>query len=83
MSDFFYFLKEKLIKYLVQALDPKNDVLLAYEMNGKELPQDHGYPIRIVAPGIVGARNVKWLGKIVVSEEESKSHWQQNDYKGN
>lgn len=65
-----------------KALDPKNDVLLAYEMNGKELPRDHGYPIRIVAPGIVGARNVKWLGRIVVSEEESKSHWQQNDYKG-
>lgn len=65
-----------------QALDPKNDVLLAYEMNGKELPRDHGFPIRVVAPGIVGARNVKWLGKIIVSDEESKSHWQQNDYKG-
>ncbi|XP_035231745.1 sulfite oxidase-like isoform X2 [Stegodyphus dumicola] len=65
-----------------KALDPKSDVLLAYEMNGKELPRDHGYPIRVVAPGIVGARNVKWLGKIIVSEEESNSHWQQNDYKG-
>lgn len=65
-----------------KAFDSKNDVLLAYEMNGKELPKDHGYPIRIVAPGIVGARNVKWLGKIIVSEEESKSHWQKNDYKG-
>jgi len=51
-------------------------------MNGKELPRDHGFPIRIVAPGIVGARNVKWLGKIIVSDEESSSHWQRNDYKG-
>lgn len=57
------------------------NVLLAYEMNGKELPRDHGYPIRVVVPGIVGARNVKWLGKIVASKEESDSHWQRQDYR--
>ncbi|KAK1902234.1 Sulfite oxidase mitochondrial [Dissostichus eleginoides] len=45
-------------------------------------PPDHGYPVRAVVPGTVGARNVKWLGKIIVSAEESSSHWQQNDYKG-
>ncbi|XP_048687606.2 sulfite oxidase, mitochondrial isoform X2 [Caretta caretta] len=58
------------------------EVLLAYEMNGEELPQDHGYPLRVVVPGVVGARNVKWLGRVSVSREESPSHWQQNDYKG-
>ncbi|XP_048028630.1 LOW QUALITY PROTEIN: sulfite oxidase, mitochondrial [Megalobrama amblycephala] len=67
---------------LNKAVSEEGDVLLAYEMNGEDLPPDHGYPVRVVVPGIVGARNVKWLGKIVVSEEESKSHWQQNDYKG-
>lgn len=67
---------------LNKAISEEGDVLLAYEMNGEELPVDHGYPVRVIAPGIVGARNVKWLGKIIVSEEESKSHWQQNDYKG-
>ncbi|KAA0708075.1 Sulfite oxidase, mitochondrial [Triplophysa tibetana] len=67
---------------LNKAVSEEGDVLLAYEMNGEELPADHGYPVRVVAPGIVGARNVKWLGRIVVSDEESKSHWQQNDYKG-
>ncbi|GIY30048.1 hypothetical protein CDAR_445252 [Caerostris darwini] len=66
----------------MKAFNPQNDVLLAYEMNGKELPKDHGFPIRVVVPGVVGARNVKWLGKIIVSEEESESHWQKNDYKG-
>ncbi|XP_054259054.1 sulfite oxidase isoform X3 [Macrosteles quadrilineatus] len=65
-----------------KGMDPRGDVLLAYEMNGQPLSRDHGYPIRVVVPGIVGARNVKWLGSIVVSEEESDSHWQQNDYKG-
>ena len=63
------------------AMDPKRDVLLAFEMNGEELPVDHGYPLRVVVPGIVGARQVKWLSKIIISEKESSSHWQQNDYK--
>lgn len=65
-----------------KAVSEEGDVLLAYEMNGEVLPADHGYPVRVVVPGTVGARNVKWLGKIVVSTEESSSHWQQNDYKG-
>ncbi|ENN72598.1 hypothetical protein D910_02230 [Dendroctonus ponderosae] len=65
-----------------KAVDRRGDVILAYEMNGVPIPPDHGYPIRVVVPGVAGARNVKWLGKIVVSEKESTSHWQQNDYKG-
>lgn len=57
-------------------------VILAYEMNGETLPRDHGFPVRVVATGIVGARNVKWLRRIVLSHEESHSHWQRSDYKG-
>ncbi|XP_015524470.1 sulfite oxidase, mitochondrial isoform X1 [Neodiprion lecontei] len=65
-----------------KAIDPKGDVILAYEMNGKPLPRDHGFPIRVVVPGVVGARNVKWLGRIIISKHESQSQWQQGDYKG-
>lgn len=65
-----------------KGFNPYGDVLLAYEMNGETLPRDHGYPIRVVVPGVVGARNVKWLNRIVLSDRESDSHWQQNDYKG-
>lgn len=64
------------------ALSSEKDVLVAYEMNGVPIPRDHGFPVRLVAPGVVGARNVKWLKKIISSKEESLSHWQQNDYKG-
>jgi sulfite oxidase len=67
---------------LSKAMDPRGDVILAYEMNGKPLSRDHGYPVRVIVPGVVGARNVKWLGRITVSKNESDSHWQQNDYKG-
>ncbi|XP_054728446.1 sulfite oxidase, mitochondrial isoform X2 [Anastrepha obliqua] len=67
---------------LSKAMDERGDVILAYEMNGEPLSRDHGYPLRCIVPGTVGARNVKWLTRIAVSESESSSHWQQNDYKG-
>lgn len=64
------------------AMNPRGDCLLAYEMNGSEIPLDHGYPVRAIVPGVVGARNVKWLGRIVASREEYGGFWQQLDYKG-
>lgn len=64
------------------ALDPRKDVLLAFEMNGETLPRDHGYPLRAIVPGTVGARNVKFLHRIVLSATESPSFWQQKDYRG-
>jgi len=67
---------------LSKAISSMGDCILAYEMNGETLPRDHGFPIRAVVPGSVGARNVKWLGQMVVSSEESTGHWQANDYKG-
>ena len=43
----------------------------------RELSKDHGFPVRVVAPGIAGARSVKWLSRIIASKHESNSHWQQ------
>jgi hypothetical protein len=45
----------------MQVLDPFGDAILAYEMNGVTLPRDHGYPVRLLAPGHAGCRNVKWV----------------------
>jgi len=66
-----------------KALSPYGDVLLAYEMNGEILPPEHGFPIRVVVPGCVGVRNVKWISKITTSEEEAQGPWQRGiAYKG-
>jgi DMSO/TMAO reductase YedYZ molybdopterin-dependent catalytic subunit len=59
---------------LARVLDSTSDVLLAYEMNGEDIPYDHGYPIRTILPGCVGGRTVKWLKKIFLSDEPS-SNW--------
>jgi DMSO/TMAO reductase YedYZ molybdopterin-dependent catalytic subunit len=42
----------------------RDEVLLAYEMNGASLPPQHGFPLRLVVPGWYGMTNVKWLERI-------------------
>jgi len=50
-----------------KALNPWGDVILAYEMNGEPLPRDHGFPLRVIVPGTIAARSVKWLQRIILS----------------
>lgn len=64
-----------------KVFSDEGDVLIAYQMNNVDLPADFGFPLRVVVPGVVGARSVKWLHRVVLSEVESKSFWQLNDYK--
>lgn len=66
---------------LSRALDPDADVILALGMNDQPLTREHGYPVRVVCPGIAGARNVKWLDQISVQMEQSKNHYMLYDYK--
>lgn len=60
---------------LKHVMDPYNDVLLAYAGNGRVLTPDHGYPVRIILPGIVGGRQVKWLKKMWITKKPNESHY--------
>lgn len=55
--------------------------LLAQSMNGQALTSDHGAPVRAIVPGYIGARSVKWLGKVVVSDKPSPNHYVAENYK--
>lgn len=46
----------------------EDDTLLVYGMNGEALPEDHGFPARVLVPGWVGVASIKWVGHIEVSE---------------
>ena len=58
-----------------------NEVLLAWQMNGEPLPVVHGAPLRVVVPGYIGARSVKWLRRITVREHPSENYFQAKDYR--
>jgi DMSO/TMAO reductase YedYZ molybdopterin-dependent catalytic subunit len=48
------------------------EVLLAWGMNGESLPLVHGAPLRVVVPGYIGARSVKWLEQIEIRSAPSR-----------
>ncbi len=56
------------------------EVLLAYGMNGEALPPVHGAPLRLVVPGYIGARSVKWLERIEVRSEPWDGFFQATTY---
>ena len=63
---------------LADAMRPDN--LLCYEMNGVPLPPEHGFPLRLVAPGWYGIANVKWLKRIEVRDTRLENRFMGRDY---
>ncbi len=57
------------------------EVLLADTMNGRPLPAVHGAPVRVVVPGYIGARSVKWLSRITVQGKPSDNYFQAKAYR--
>jgi nitrate reductase (NAD(P)H) len=53
------------------CLDPNRGILVAHKMNGSALHPDHGKPIRVIIPGQIGGRSVKWLKRIIITDEPS------------
>jgi DMSO/TMAO reductase YedYZ molybdopterin-dependent catalytic subunit len=57
-----------------------DDVMLAYEMDGKPLQREHGAPVRVVIPEMYGYKSVKWVERIVVSHTAEPGYWEQRGY---
>jgi len=57
-----------------KAMEPTT--LVAYRMNGEELPQRHGFPARIIVPGLYGEKNVKWVTRIEVVDHDAKGFYE-------
>ena len=55
--------------------------MLATRMNGRVLLPEHGFPLRAVVPGFIGARSVKWLGRITLSDRPSPNYFVARSYK--
>jgi len=58
----------------------RRDVLLAYKMNGEDLPPEHGFPLRAIVPGWYAMASVKWLQRIIVTDRPFNGYYQTLDY---
>lgn len=64
--------------HLSKALEPTT--LMAVNMNGVTLPKGHGFPARMLVPGIYGMKHCKWLKRIEVVNYDFKGYWQQRGW---
>jgi DMSO/TMAO reductase YedYZ molybdopterin-dependent catalytic subunit len=63
---------------LAKAMDPAT--LVAYGMNGEPLPERHGYPARVIAPGLFGKNHVKWVRRIELIDAHVKGFYEQQGW---
>jgi len=60
---------------LKELLDPKREILLALEMDGRPMPHDHGSPLRVMAPYDLGYKNIKFVTRIEFTKTERPGWW--------
>lgn len=58
----------------------RDEVMLAYLMNGEKLPKAHGFPLRVIVPGLYGIKNVKWITEIEVYNGDYQGYWQRKGW---
>ena len=68
------------VDFLTMQQAALHDVMLAYEMNGKPLPHEHGAPLRLIIPEMYGYKNVKWLNKIELVPQAENGYWENLGY---
>ena len=53
--------------------------MIAYMQSGEKLKPDHGFPVRLIIPGYIGGRMIKWLSKITITNKESDNFYHFRD----
>lgn len=82
---------EGVVEVLVTSVDGYSDsfsidkamestTLVVYEMNGESLPQRHGFPARILVPGLFGEKNVKWVTRVELVDTDVKGFYEQQGW---
>ncbi len=61
----------------------ESECIVAYQMNGVDLPQQHGFPLRAVIPGFYGMMSPKWITRIDLVDSTYSGYWQTRGYAPN
>ena len=84
-------LKQGVVDIVLRASDDYTDsipldrgmadgTLLVYEMNGEPLTPEHGFPVRLLVPGIYGMKNVKWITRVEAVDFDFRGYWQRRGW---
>lgn len=60
--------------------DQLDGALLAYQMNGETLPREHGYPARLIVPGLYGYKMPKWIQRIEMTDTPKPGFWEERGW---
>ena len=58
----------------------RDSTMLVYDMNGAPLPDNHGFPLRLLSPGKYGIKHPKWITEIALMDQESLGYWQERGW---
>ena len=58
----------------------ETDTLLAYKVDGQDLPPENGFPLRLIIPRMYAYKGAKWVEKIVFTETQEVGYWEQRGY---
>jgi DMSO/TMAO reductase YedYZ molybdopterin-dependent catalytic subunit len=58
----------------------QQDTLLVWEMNGQPLPPAHGFPVRLLVPGLFGMKNPKWITRIEAVDYDFQGYWERSGW---
>ena len=64
--------------HLAQALNEQS--LVVYLLNGQRLPTAHGFPARLLIPGLYGMKNGKWLTELSLASGSYQGYWEQRGW---
>ena len=57
-----------------------SEAILAYQMNGESLPREHGYPVRLIVPGLYGYKMPKWIQRIEFTDTPQPGFWEKRGW---
>ena len=63
---------------LAKLMNP--NTMIAYEMGGEALPRGHGFPVRMLIPGVYGQKQPKWIVKVEFTDHEAVGTWEEKGW---
>jgi DMSO/TMAO reductase YedYZ molybdopterin-dependent catalytic subunit len=76
----FYSMGDTYTESLSMSQASVDDIMLAWGLDGKPLPKDHGAPVRVIMPRMFGYKGAKWLKRIEFTDRPLVGYWERRGW---